>query len=568
MNGPTGLQLVWNGKDKIINHHNEIPFRILKEIKNKSFKKNVENSTENIIIKGDNLEGLKALKPYFYESIKMVYIDPPYNTGERQGSGGWVFSDNVNSPEIKKWFNKTVGGESEDYSRHTKWLCMMYPRLKLLYELIREDGIIFISIDDNELHHLRLIMNEIFGGSNFISIFVRKTSSSPRMDAKYVSTEHDYIVCYAKNKEKLKINFIDSANDASYNLEDKHVKIRGRYKLNKLDRGSIRYSEKLVYPIQAPDKTLIYPGGIKGRNNWTWRWNPDKVEWGKKADFIVFKKNSKNKWSVYFKQYQFCDNEGNIIKREYPYRTILDGFFNEDGKKILERIFGKKVFDYPKPVKLIKHLLKIGSGKKDIILDSFAGSGTTGHAVLELNKEDGGDRKFIMIQLDEGKLEKKFNIADIVTAERIRRVIKGYSYKSDSGKITKVNGLGGRFKYYEVNGTLKDEKGFINSLISNDELAKFIMFIETEESQTKPAKLDDFKIGEKNNVVFYFIHDKSLLLDNSFLERINYEKLKKDGRFVVVYAYGSLLDDDYLSENMNSLRFMQIPNSLESIAKI
>jgi len=565
MSNPTGLQLVWNGKDKIINHHNEIPFRILNEIKSKSFKQDDKNSTENIIIRGDNLDGLKALKPYFYNSVKIIYIDPPYNTGQKQGSRGWVYSDRVDNPIMKKWFNKVVGAENEDYSRHTKWLCMMYPRLKLLYELLRENGIIFVSIDDNEVHNLRLLLDEIFGSGNFIAQLVWKKKAGGGSDTKYFAIDHEYVLVYAKNENFQERYFVGLTQKLKeqYKYKDENYDGLGPYKRKNLYQVGIETDRpNLKYAIECPDGTKVMPPTI-------WRWSKETFSKAKKEGKIDFVKNREGQWQIFTKMYLYdIDGEEYEIK---PRSILVDMGMTKDGNKELKQIFGEnnKTFDYPKPTSLIKYLIGIISKKDDIVLDSFAGSGTTGQAVLELNKGDKGNRKFILIQLDEGFEGEKVNICDTVTAERIRRVIKGYSYKDDKGKSGKVAGLGGGFKYYEVNGTLKDEKGFINSLLTKEDIAKFIIFSETKETLAKLDRFNgDFKIGEKNNVVFYFIHDKKILLDNKFLEKIEYEKLKKEGRFVVIYAYGTILDDAYLEENRENLRFMHIPNDLDKIAKI
>ncbi|MBL7130906.1 MAG: site-specific DNA-methyltransferase [Candidatus Omnitrophica bacterium] len=616
MSNPVGLQLLWNGKDKIINHHNEVPFKILRGVPRKSLQKNDRNSTDNIVIRGDNLEGLKALNPYFYNSVKLVFIDPPYNKGAKQGDGGWIYSDRVDSPEIKKWFNRVVGAEHEDYSRHTKWLCMMYPRLKLLHELLKDDGAIFITLDDKEIHHLRGILDEIFGAENFVTTIIWQKKFSPQNDAKYFSDMHDYIVVYAKNKPLWKRNLLlrGELENSRYTNPDNDP--RGIWTSS--DLTAKRMTPKDVYPIKAPSEKTYWP--TKGRS-----WGVSKKEFARlvKDNRIWFgdKGNNMPRRKRFLSEVQ----EGKVPVTLWLREDVGD---NQEAKREIKEIFYKEKempFSTPKPTRLLKRIIQISTDKKDIILDSFAGSGTTGHAALELNRDDGGRRRFILVQMDEGKKGEKVNICDTVTAERMRRVIKGYNFEGKDKKLVyeraldfkmlldhakmsgiinelqekldkaneefdsverkieknvikiwgvnkikeKKEGLGGSFKYYELNGTLKDEKGFINSLLSKEDLAKFIMFAETKESQTTLRKFNgDFKIGERNNVIFYFIHDKKVMLDNKFLDRIGYEKLMSEGRFVVVYAYSTLLDDEYLEENRENLRFMQIPNDLGKIAKI
>jgi adenine-specific DNA-methyltransferase len=313
----------------------------------------------------------------------------------------------------------------------------MYPRLKLARNLLTDDGVIFISIDNNEVSNLRKVCDEIFGEENFVCDFIRKSGVSARLDSKYISIENDYLLLYSKNSINLNLNQEKLPSDGSYKLKDDYFNQRGGYKLNKLDRGSINYSKSLDYPIDAPDNTLIYPGGTPDNNGWCWRWSKEKFQWGLENDFIVIKKGNKG-WSVYFKQYEFVDNSNNPLIRTIPYKNILiNKFFNEYGNRLIKELFGAGgFFDYPKPIELILHLLKIIKSKNSIILDFFSGSSTTAHAVIKLNCEDEGNRKFIMNQLPEStdKKSEAFKagyktIADL-GKERIRRA--GEKIKSES----------------------------------------------------------------------------------------------------------------------------------------
>ena len=529
--------LNWIGKEKTVNHDKEIPFRLLRKNKKYSLGK-----SENLIVEGDNLEALKALMPFYYGKIKCIYIDPPYNTGNEK----WAYNDRVNSPKIKEWLGKIVGPEGEDLTHHDKWLCMMYPRLKLLRELLSDDGVIFISIDDNEHCNLKMMMDEIFGPENFIINFVRKSGVAARLDASHISKEHDYVLCYARNESSVKFNKIKRNLDDSYNLEDEFVKRRGKYKLNKLDRGSIRYSESADFPIKAPDGSLIYPGGTKEKNGWSWRWSKDKINWGIRNKFIVFKR-IRNNWSIYFKQYQYVDNNDELIERELPYKSLLLEHFNEIGNNEIKQLFGKKLFDYPKPVILIKELISSISDKKSIILDSFAGSGTTAHAVLSLNKEDGGNRKFILVEMEK-------NIAKNITAERIKKVARGYSYKTSNGKAVKVAGLGGGFEYVELGEPLFDKDGMIDEKISFNDLASYIYFTETHTNLEK-SKIRKNYLGEYNDVHYFLLFDgvpKKNILNRKFLKEIK----GKDGK-KIIYADKCLIDEDVLEKHQ--IIFKQIP---------
>ncbi|MEW6407802.1 MAG: site-specific DNA-methyltransferase [Patescibacteria group bacterium] len=528
--------LNWIGKEKIVNHDKDVPFRLLR--KNKKFSL---GESENLILEGDNLEALKALMPFYYGKIRCIYIDPPYNTGNEK----WVYNDKVNSPKIKEWLGKVVGPEGDDLTRHDKWLCMMYPRLKLLRELLSDDGVIFVSIDDNEYCNLKMAMDEIFGAENFITNFIRKSGVAARLDAKHISKEHDYILCYAKNEKMIQFNKINRQFDNSYNLEDEFVNRRGKFKLNKLDRGSIRYSESADFSIKAPDGTLVYPGGTKEKNGWSWRWSNDKINWGIKNGFIVFKK-IKNNWSIYFKQYQYVNNNDEIIEREIPYKSLLLEHFNEIGNKEIKEIFGKKLFDYPKSVILIKDLIASTSCKDSIILDSFAGSGTTAHAVLDLNKEDGGRRKFILVEMEK-------NIAKNITAERVKRVVKGYSYKNSSGKIMKVEGLGGGFEYVELGPTLFDKDGMINKAVGFEDMARYVYFTETRTNLEKKNIKGNY-LGNFAGAHYFLFFDGigKNVLDRKFLSGLKPYAGKK-----IIYADKCLLDDEVLEKHQ--IIFKQIP---------
>ena len=381
-----------------------------------------EKKPMNILIEGDNYHALSVLNYTYKGKIDVIYIDPPYNTGK---ANEWRYNDKY--------------ADENDVYRHSKWLSFMDSRLKLAKNLLKKTGVIFISIDDNEIHNLREIMDEIFREENFIATFIRKSGIAPRLDAKYLATQHDYVVCYSRNIKKVVINRqISEAKGFRY--EDEYVTERGRYRLNKLDRGSIRYSESLDYPIVSPDGEKIYPGGDSEDKKWTWRWSKSKVEWGISNGFIVFKKNRENKWSVYYKEYELVDNEGNPRIRTNPYNTFIMEAHNEKGTSEINDLFGEKIFDYPKPLDLMRHLLKIASDKNSLVMDFFAGSGTTGHAVLDINKKDGGNRKFILCTNNEN------NICTEVCYPRIEKVIKGY--KNLKGK--QVEGLGGNLRYLKT----------------------------------------------------------------------------------------------------------------------
>lgn len=450
--------LHWIGKEKVVNHHQEVPYRVLKH---KYGFRDGEQSAEdtgsgNMIIHGDNLEALKSLLPKYKGKINCIYIDPPYNTGNEK----WVYNDNVNEPHIKKWLGEVVGTEGEDLSRHDKWLCMMYPRLALLQKLLKEDGAIFISIDDNEYANLKLVCDELFGQNNFVAAFIwqKKTGAA---DARGIATITEYILCYCKNIQLVKqiFNNNEAAFDIKrYRFRDEYYEERGPYYYDTLDRGSIRYSDTLNYPITAPNGDIIYPNGRTEfiNDGWTWKWSKDKVDWGIEKGFIsiVESPKSKNGWAVKYKIYLNVDNEGNKINKSVPFKNLITDVLNADAASLMKRLFQSKVFDYSKPLELISFLLStIRLNDTAIILDSFAGSGTTAHAVLNLNK-DGGHRKFILVEMED--------YAETITAERVRRVIQGYG----DGKNA-IEGTGGAFDFYELGEQLFREDGTLNEEVGD-----------------------------------------------------------------------------------------------------
>lgn len=516
--------LNWIGKEQVVNHDKKVPFRLLKKVKSLS----VGETSQNLIIQGDNLEALKALMPYYYGKIKCIYIDPPYNTGNE----GWVYNDKVNSPKIKKWLGKVVGGESEDLCRHDKWLCMMYPRLKLLRELLSKDGVIFISINDSEVHNLKILLSDIFGEMNFIAQLVwENKEGGGSSDSKHFKVKHEYILAYAKDKELLFVKGIKIEDEDRYGFEDKHVNQRGRYQLVKLNSASIQYSKSLDYPIKAPDGSNIYPS--YGKKQACWRWSREKLKWGIENDFVVIKRDSKDEWAVYTKQYLKVDNEGNPTTRTNRPFGVINKFSSTMATKNLEDLFEKKIFDYSKPYLLIHYLIQLVTEREDIILDSFAGSGTTGHAVLQLNQEDKGNRNFILIELEE-------NVAKNITVERIKRAIKKEEHN-------------GGFEFCELDKPLFNEQGKIDEDCTFEQLAQYIYFTETKTNLDK-KQIKGNLISTLNETDYYLIFKErgKNVLNKSFLKRI-----KKDDNNLVIYADKCLLDEESLEKH--KIQFKQIP---------
>lgn len=364
------------------------------------------DTTQNLYIEGDNLEVLKLLQTAYFRKVKMIYIDPPYNTGN-----DFVYEDDFADPmaRYKEVTQQTTKSNPETMGRfHTNWLNMMYPRLRLASNLLRDDGVIFISIDDNEVTNLRKICDEVFGEENFVAdlIWQKKTGAS---DAKAIATITEYILIYGKSQDSLK-SF--TKNSESYDLtrykyKDEYFDERGPYYIDNLDRGGLSYSDSLNYGIECPDGSVTFPNGRKEYLNdgWIWKWSKQKIEWAKENKFIEFRKSdSKNSgWSVCYKNYLKVDNENKPIDRAAPHKNLITNALNANAAAIMKELFGtNNYFNYSKPLDLIKlfiSFMKLDSG--DIVLDFFSGSATTAHAVMQLNKEDGGNRKFICVQLPE-----------------------------------------------------------------------------------------------------------------------------------------------------------------------
>lgn len=417
----------------------------------------LDNSLDGWLIKSENYQALNTILPKFKEKVQTIYIDPPYNTG----SDEFIYNDKF---------------------QHSSWLTMLENRLNIVKSIMAKDGVFLSSIGDTiktnvRIHsesRLGLLCDEIFGENNFIANFVRKSGTAPRQDIKHIANSHDYILCYAKNIDFAKINRKE-ADVSRLKYIDEYLNQRGKFDLNQLDRGSIQYSESLDYPIvieqgkeiiifdgknfrktPASETIEIWPGGDKNDKRWIFRWSKEKIKWGIENDFIVFRKIN-GVWKVYYKEYELVDNENNPRERTNPYDTLVLDYQNELGTSEIENLFAERLFEYPKPSELVKHLIKIGSCNNSIILDFFAGSGTTAHAVMKQNKEDVGKRKFILIEM-----------ADYFYTVIIPRLKKiSYSFNWNNGKPQDSDGLGCFFKYYELE---QYEEALANCVYENHDM--------------------------------------------------------------------------------------------------
>ncbi|PKP11494.1 MAG: type III restriction endonuclease subunit M [Bacteroidetes bacterium HGW-Bacteroidetes-3] len=531
--------LNWIGKDKVVNHHQDVPYRVLDHKygftadPSAGTGQESEQPTEsgNKIIHGDNLEALKSLLPEYEGKVKCIYIDPPYNTGNES----WVYNDNVNHPKIKKWLGEVVGKDGEDLTRHDKWLCMMYPRLKLLHKLMANDGAIFISIDDNEQANLKLICDEIFGVRNFVANVIWEKNYSPRNDAKYFSASHDFIIVYSKSKNNWKLN-----------LAPRTEKQNKYYKYNDNDgRGFWRPDNVLV---KSFSETGVF--GIKNPNNGNihfppqgncYRFNEEKSKTMLLDNKFYFGKDGNGKPQL--KRYLSEVNDGVVPQTLWKYDDVSH---NQEGKNQLNKIIDGNVFDSPKPHQLINRVLELSTNKNSIILDSFAGSGTTAHAVLNLNKQDGGNRKFILVEMED--------YANNITAERVKRVANGYGTGNKE-----VKGTGGNFDYYELGLPLFDENHNLNEQVGIEKIRAYIWFSETRTSFKEPNVVEDclFLLGKKEEAVYYFIYEKEAL---TTLDFDTLSTIKTKGEQYVIYADNCLLPKEFMAKN--NIIFKKIPRDI------
>jgi adenine-specific DNA-methyltransferase len=524
--------LHWLGKEKVINHHLDIPFHTLNEeyrfASNEGKQPDTANQgTDNKIIHADNLLALKSLLPEYEGRIKCIYIDPPYNTGNE----GWVYNDNVSDPRFKKWLKAVVGKEGEDLTRHDKWLCMMYPRLVLLHKLLADDGAIFISIDDNEQSRLKMIMDEIFGIGNFVTNVIWEKNYSPRNDAKYFSASHDFIIVYSKTKSNWKLNLAPRTDKQNkyYKYDDKDG--RGLWRPDNVLVKS--FSESGVFGILNPNNNKEYypPKGS------CYRFNEEKSKEMLSENRFYFGKDGNGKPQL--KRYLFEVNDGVVPQTIWKYDEVSH---NQEGKKELNKIIEGNVFDSPKPFQLIERVLQIATDSNSIILDSFAGSGTTAHAVLNLNKQDGGNRKFILIEMED--------YAETITAERVKRVINGYK---------DTEGTGGSFSFYTLGETVLDDEGNLNPNLALPKIHSYIWFAETRQPYTQQATAAGY-LGQCNNTGIYFYYEPQQItvLDDAYLVHVT-----TPCEQYIMYADVCLLSDKTLRKH--NIIFKKIPRDISKL---
>ena len=528
--------LEFKGKQHIYAHHLTVPYRPLESDESRSC--NPTDEDDNLIIHGDNLHALKALLPRYANRIKCIYIDPPYNTGNE----GWVYNDNVNSPLMRQWLTENAPIDNEDLERHDKWLCMMWPRLHLLKELLADDGVIFVSIDNNEQHHLRMLMNEIFGGENFIESLIWRSRLGRGATAKNTATLHEYIIAYAKDTALVEFK------------EDRRIReTESKERLRQWGQGDRREDRPtMYYPIHSEEFGEIYPirpDGTDGR----WRVAQPTMENLIENSLVVFERQPDGRIEAYK-----IIPAGTETYTAYP--SLLDSEIvktTAHGSIELRNILEPNAFSYPKPSSLIKEIISLCTQKGDIILDSFAGSGTTAHAVLSLNKEDAGNRKFILIECED--------YADTITAERVRRVISGIPDARDDALR---EGLGGTFTYCTLGDPIEVETMLTGeALPSYSALAANLLYTTVGVSvgaNTLEAQNDNglFHSDAKND--YYLIYKPNLEYLRSNAAILNLERAERlcnasreNGKKAIVYAAGNYIGQRELTRM--DIIFCQLP---------
>lgn len=592
--------LEFKGKSFVYAHHLSVPFRELVVDAKKSLpaKGQKPSLDDNLVIHGDNLHALKALLPVYAGKVDCIFIDPPYNTGNE----GWCYNDNVRSPLMREWIKKAANPvEKEDLERHDKWLSMMWPRLKLLHELLANDGAIFVSIDDNEVHRLRAIMDEIFGEEHFIGLFCWKTRNTDNRVKTKLSVDHEYVLVYSRG-EGLRGRVIDRSD---FTNPDKDV--RGPYVTDPLTgKATAEQRPNLHYDIVNPDtKDVFKPDPARG-------WITDE------EGFAALLEDKRIWWPA-------SPATGNPRKKRFlteteermPISSFWGDLKGQSGADELDRILGERVFAFPKAVDFMARVLDLATDKESIVLDSFAGSGTTAHAVLAQNKRDGGNRKFILVECED--------YADKLTAERLRRVIQGYKFQGTQreellrepltwtklkkardlvekangietlestsfDKITKtvedgalvvtgekkitekVDGLGGSFAFVTLGTEISIDTLLTNGLPSFESLAKYVFYTATgrtvsELPKGKAAKLGCIGETEMYRVHLHYLPERDWLQSNdaALTEKLldEMQAVNSSGKRLLVFAAAKFMSQRELTER--GVEFCQLPYAIHRI---
>ena len=544
--------LEFKGKQHIYAHHLTVPYRPLEPDENRSC--NPTNEDDNLIIHGDNLHALKALLPRYANRVKCIYIDPPYNTGNE----GWVYNDNVNSPLMKQWLTEHTPIDNEDLERHDKWLCMMWPRLHLLKELLADDGVIFISIDDNEVHHLRMLMDEILGRENFLADIIWQHRYGRSNNAKLFSNQREHVIVYRKSDavSHIRVKRNEELNETYSNPDND---LRGSWvSASYVNPATKEQRPNLVYPVTNP-----YTGESVNHPTHAWKYSQSTHEKHVREDRLWWGLDGNLRYPR-LKNFLSESKEKGIVPIDLMLADIAGT--TDEGTKQLQTVFQSAALEFnnPKPTRLIANLIEIAEGvsrKNDtIILDSFAGSGTTAHAVLSLNKEDGGNRKFILIECED--------YADTITAERVRRVISGVP---DARDAALQEGLGGSFTYCTLGKPIEIEAMLTGeALPSYLALAANLLYTTAGVSvgaDTLEAQNNDGLFHSDDQNDYYLLYKPNLEYLRSNAAILNLERAERlcnasreNGRKAIVYAAGNYIGQRELTRM--GIIFCQLPDAL------
>lgn len=638
--------LNWIGKDKVVNHHLDVPFYTLEHkygFRTEDETDTSETHSGNMIIHGDNLVALKALLPEYEGRVNCIYIDPPYNTGEEK----WVYNDNVNDPHIKKWLGEVVGKEGEDLSRHDKWLCMMYPRLALLQRLLHSQGAIFISIDDNEYTNLKAICDEIFGKNCFVANISWQRAYSTRNDKDGIPIEAEHLLVYGKEPkwqpkklertEEMNSKYGNPDNDINLWRSDNSYATGGADHQGMVYAVQHPFTGELLYPVVNNHWRYGQKNMLNIMNGWCEYELRDLHDEGRRAEVcgislenvrkgvlgIVLKEDletSRNKaQQVYEKgpwpKYYFTKGGyGGIARKTYLNQVegrLISNLWKQaevghtdEAKKELKEIFGgKSPFDTPKPTRLLERILNVATDDDSIILDSFAGSGTTAHAVLLANQKKHSHRKFILVEL--------MDYADTTTAYRVKKAITGYKAtmkheediynkkltiknltkaetfikeaeaviekeQGNYAEISKpklqdncikviasrvadgfVEGLGGSFDYYELGKPLFKEDNNLNEEVDEENIRHYIYYTETKQPLTRKRENNSYLLNTFNGTGYYFYYEKDRLTNLS-LEDLSIVTEKAEQ--YIIYADTCTIDEQTRAK-LNVI-FKKIPRDI------
>lgn len=601
--------LEFKGKSFVYTHHLSVPFRELVVDAKQSLpaKGQKPSLDDNLIIHGDNLHALKALLPVYAGKVDCIFIDPPYNTGNE----GWCYNDNVRSPLMKEWLKKEANPvDKEDLERHDKWLCMMWPRLHLLRELLAEEGVVFVTIGEDEIHRLHQIMDEVFGIDNFVDTVIWQKNYAPKNTAKHFSSDHDYVLVYAKNKEIWRPGLLERTADQDADYKNPDNDPRGLWKAG--NPSARNYYSKGSYAIKCPGGRIIAgpPQGQYWRmsEETLWKWDAEgRIWWGED-------KNNAPAPKLYLTE---------VLQGRVPQTLwfFSDVGHTDEAKKEVKQIVGFETREdgtiTPKPTRLVQRILEIATRPDSIVLDSFAGSGTTAHAVLAANKKDGGNRKFILVETED--------YAHTLTAERVRRVIKGYAFEGtrreelhrepitwtklkkatdliekvegiemmagkrfdrikatvDDGELVvtgekdvkqKTEGLGGSFTFATLGPEMSIEALLTDGLPAFDALAKYVFYTATGRTLADVPKQNSKAFGyigetESHRVHLLYQPDKAWLRSNdaALTEQVvdDIVATNKTGKKTLVFAAAKFMGQRDLTKR--GVDFCQLPYAIHRI---